>query len=153
MTASHNDVAATLKFSAENTPDFWSLSGIFANCLRQADIRLYRHDVAFGGRTMTFETDHGRIRIAMRESDRGAHALTIRTSAKLEGSREIARQICYQLSQRIMDRENAETVLWESTSQRFAPANFKWSGLDDMPPHVNKVMLRAGLSGQGISVA
>lgn len=143
MTGPTNDVAAVLEFSERTSPDLWALSGTFVWCIRQADIRIYRHDLAFAGETMTFATDHGRIRIASDRSQCGAPTLTVRVSAALEGSREVARQICYQLSRRILARHPAESILWQPTLQQFAPTNFKWAGLRDMPNHVNDTMRRA----------
>lgn len=142
MTALKNDIAAVLRFSDQNSPDLWALAGTFVWCIRQADIRIYRHDVGFEGEAMTFETDHGRIRISRGRSGRGCPTLTIGASAAMEGSREVARQICYQLSRRVLARHPVESVLWQPTLQQFAPTNFKWAVLRDMPPHVNDTMRR-----------
>lgn len=143
MTGSMNDVAAVLEFAERTSPDLWALSGTFVWCIRQADIRIYRHDLAFAGETMTFATDHGRIMIARDRSDCGAPTVAIRVSAALEGSREVARQICYQLSRRVLARHPAESVFWQPTLQHLAPTNFKWAGLRDMPSHVNDTLRRA----------
>lgn len=143
MTGLKNNIEAVLRFSDRESPDLWALSGTFVWCMRQADIRIYRHDLAFDGETMTFETDHGRIRISRRRSDAGISTLTIGASAAMEGSREVARQICYQLSRRVLARHPVESILWQPTLQQFAPTNFKWAGLRDMPRHVNDTMRRA----------
>ncbi len=127
-------VEATLRFSAENAPDLYDLSGPISWCLRQADIRIMSHDVAIADETISFVTDHGTIRLSASKVDKRVE-ISIAVEAESETDDTVARQICYQLTRRLTSRLETISVVWEPTHQILRPTQFKWGVLADMPNH------------------
>ncbi|WOI54877.1 hypothetical protein [Palleronia sp. LCG004] len=121
-------VAATLRFRQADAPDLYDLSGPVSWCLRQADIRIIEQEDGVEGDQISFETDHGMVRVARTAS--GKHVeMSISVEAPAQDGDLVARQICYQLTRRISSRYSLVNIVWQPTRQIMRPAQFTWGAL------------------------
>ena len=139
MNTSIHSIAATLRFTRENAPDFYDLAGPVAWCLRQADVAIERQDMGLSGDSIDFMTDHGTIRVKSKCA--GTHHVEIMLAVEAGSTADtiVARQICYQLIRRLCHRAKITSIVWQPSLQILRPAQFSWGVLQDMPRRVNEV--------------
>lgn len=132
MNTFFNRIAATVRFSPSDAPDFFALAGTVCWCLRQADIVIHAHDLGLTGDSMRIETDHGTVTLSA-----AARPTNVELSIEVETGTEIdatfPRQICFQLTRRLTARFTAASIIWEPSLQLLRPTQFTWGSLRDMP--------------------
>ncbi len=120
---------ATLEIEGRRQLDFYALSAVVARFLDQAGAKITALDLGLAGESIAYRTDLGDVSLLRCES--GSLVLTCDTLRR--GDRETGRQICFQLTRRLLTRCPVRAVNWHATQQRLEPQRFSWGRLQDLP--------------------
>jgi len=129
---SHHTVA-TISLTTDAQFQFRELPATLAGVLSQADARIHRLDLALRGNSLDYATDQGRVEAQARRGDDGTHRVTVSCNTLIRGSREVGRQICFQMCRRLIARHDVASVFWRPTRQLLEPHEFSWNALLDLP--------------------
>lgn len=120
---------ATLETDPDRGYDFYGLAATIATFLVQAEAQILALDLGLAGESIEYRTDRGDVRVS--RADDGTLVVVCDTLRR--GDRETGRQICFQLTRRLLTRCPIIAVHWHPTQQRLAADRFTWGRLMDMP--------------------
>lgn len=120
---------ATLETDPCALIDFFALAPVVARFLGQAEARIFALDLGLGGDTIEYRTDLGDL--ALHRPTPRTLCLTCDTLRR--GDRETGRQLCFQLTRRLLSRYPVRVVHWHATQQRLEAERFSWGRLRDLP--------------------
>ncbi len=126
-------VSATLTLRQDRGFRFFDLPPVIVQLLTRAGVHVYRVDLAFEGNSARYETDQGTVSVTHAVDARGTERLVILCDTLRRGSREVGRQICYELVRRLIARCRVATVHWRASRQTLLPEEFRWAALADLP--------------------
>lgn len=126
-------VSASLTLGGDREFRFFDLPPVIGQLLEQADVRVFRIDLGLDGDSVEYSTEQGVVRVERVVDSRGTESLRILCNTLRRGSREVGRQICYQLVRRLISRCQVAVVHWRPTRQTLLPDEFRWAALADLP--------------------
>ena len=129
---SHKTVATvTLAPQAELT--LVALPGLISWMLSQADVQIHRLDLCIPDERIDYRTDHGTLTFKMLEGPEATRQIAVTCNTLVRGTREIGRQLCFQIINRLIARTAVTAIFWQPTRQTLDPAAFTWHQLADAP--------------------
>lgn len=126
-------VSATLTLCRDRGFRFFDLPPVIGQLLTKVGIHVFRVDLAFDGNSARYETDQGTVSVTHAVDARGTERLVILCDTLRRGSREVGRQICYELVRRLIAGCRVATIYWRATRQTLLPEEFRWAALADLP--------------------
>ena len=125
--------AATVTLDTTSRLAFNDLPALVSWLLKQADVTVHNLDIGLMGDSIEYMTDHGSLTLTMRDCPAGGSQIEILCNTLVRGSREVGRQLAYQVVRRLIARADVASVMWHPTRQRIFPESFTWGRLADAP--------------------
>lgn len=123
--------SATIALARHEAISFYQLPGLVGDVLIHTGATITSLDLGLRGDSIRYGTDQGEVALYGRARDDGSRQVGVTCDALTYGSRDIGRQLCFQIVRRLIGRLSVSSVFWQPTRQRMSPGSFTWDGLAD----------------------